>query len=306
MDKLSNLEQKIISICYCDYNYFFKNPNVVGVGLGYKTTNGFCTCEKCIKVFVKCKIPSNRLSNENLIPQFYKGIKTDITSTGIIKSSAFTARIRPVLGGYSVGPIRVKKNGSAGCLVHHGTDYYLLSANHVLAGGNTVPLGTTIVQPGVDDGGIASRDAIGKLSKFIPLNYITPTAQPENFVDCAIAKLSRKSILSPFIAIIGKLKGTHPPVLESHVQKSGRTSELTLGQITSIRCTIKVNFESGQCLFKNQILATKMSEAGDSGSILVDSNNFAIGLLVGSSTCNSIFNPIDTVLHSLNVSLVTS
>ncbi|KEI00925.1 hypothetical protein IRP63_04210 [Clostridium botulinum] len=306
MNKLCNIDEKILSICNCNYDYFFKNPNVVGIGLGYKITNGFCTHKKCIKVFVKSKISSNSLSNETLIPQSYEGIETDITSTGIFESSSFTSRIRPVLGGYSVGPRTIPQSGTAGCLVRNGTDYYLLSTNHVLTDENTVPLGTTIVQPGINDGGRASRDAIGKLSKFIPLIHITPTTRPENFVDCAIAKLSRRSILSPNIAVIGKLNGTHPPILESHVEKSGRTSELTLGQITSLGTTIKVNLPRGQCLFKHQIIATKMSEKGDSGAILVDSNNFAIGLLIGSSTCNSIFNPIDSVLHSLNVTLVTS
>ncbi|WP_223315470.1 hypothetical protein [Clostridium botulinum] len=56
-------------------------------------------------------------------------------------------------------------------------------------------------------------------------------------------------------------------------------------------------------MFKNQITTTKMTEAGNSGPFI---SKFKPGLLFSEADSASYFNPINTVLESLKVSIVTS
>ena len=54
----------------------------------------------------------------------------------------------------------------------------------------------------------------------------------------------------------------------------------------------------------NQIITNAMSESGDSGSILLNNSNKAVGLLFAGSNSYSIFNHISAVLKTLNIKLL--
>lgn len=296
---------KIADICDKEYPYFFKRKNVVGVGIGYQVKNGMYTLNKCIKVFVTRKLPKLQLLSQDLIPADYKGVLTDVVESGPIKTSAFNTKIRPVVGGYSISPSTIIGKGTMGCLVKDSHHLYLLSNNHVIANENNAPIGTPIVQPGTGDGGVAPTNTIATLEKFIPVKFETLHSSPENFVDCAIGKITDKSLVSSEIAVIGHVRGTKNAKIGEDVQKVGRSTEVTLGTVTATNVTINVNFESGICLFKHQIATTKMSESGDSGSLMLDFNDNAIGINFGDATSYSFFNPILVVLSNLGVSIVT-
>ncbi|MCD3292233.1 serine protease, partial [Clostridium botulinum C/D] len=225
------LEERISYICSNEYEFFLNKTNVVGVGLGYKVKNGFCTCQKCIKVFVTKKVSSNELTPSDLVPPIYKGLMTDIVNCGYFQPHSLTQRIRPVICGYSIGPINFL-GGTLGCLVTDGFSRFMLSNNHVLANFNSFPINTPILQPSSNDGGKAPADVVANLTKFVPLNRVTAFRKPTNYVDAAIARLTNKSIASPAIALVGPPKGTSPPQLNHHVKKVGKTSELTTGTIT--------------------------------------------------------------------------
>jgi len=62
--------------------------------------------------------------------------------------------------------------------------------------------------------------------------------------------------------------------------------------------------------FTDVIITTGMSDSGDSGALLMDNRRKAIGILfgglvIGSTYAVSWYNPIDTVLQNLGVTLVT-
>src|SRR3546814_12448476 len=62
--------------------------------------------------------------------------------------------------------------------------------------------------------------------------------------------------------------------------KTGRTTNYTTGRITAVNATVDVNY--GGCRvarFRDQIITTPMSAGGDSGSLVADRENFAVGLL---------------------------
>ncbi|KOC37591.1 S1 family peptidase, partial [Clostridium botulinum] len=302
----SNNIKKMLYICDCEYNYFFNKKNVVGVGVGYKIINNFYTSKKCITVFVSEKVDQNNLPLKDLIPAVYKGIETDVVQSGYFVGASLTQKIRPVQGGYSVGPESASNiTGSQGCVVTDGTRRYMLSCNHIIAHENMLPRNTQILQPSLGDGGKTTKDAVAYLTKYIPLKKKTTLNSPENDVDCAIAREYEPGILSSKIYIIGDLKGVSAPNLGRKVVKSGRTTAYTEGSITTIGATVQVKLELGIYIFKHQIITTSMGQEGDSGAVLVDENKMAVGLLCAVAPSATIYNPMNMVLSSLGVHIVT-
>ncbi|MGL5152264.1 MAG: hypothetical protein ACRC7N_17040 [Clostridium sp.] len=159
--------------------------------------------------------------------------------------------------------------------------YNNLSNNHVLAGDNTLPINSPILQPGLYDGGNPRTDVIAKLSKFVPIQYLSAFSFPVNYVDCAIAQVTIPSFVSPSIYGIGNIRGINlKPNLGLSVQKAGRTSAYTTGKILALGVTMQAGYSGGKtALFVNQIVTTSMASAGDSGSLVLDNNNYAVGLL---------------------------
>ncbi|CAG7840820.1 hypothetical protein CLOHAE12215_02244 [Clostridium haemolyticum] len=302
--------KKIIYICKCQYQYFLSKSNVVGVGLGYKDIDGICTYEECIKVFVTEKISKNEIPPKDRVPAVYQGIKTDVVTGGVSTECKLVNRIRPTLCGYAIGvsygATKSITTGTLGCLVKDEENIYILGSGHVLTGENIIPLGTPITQPSIPYGGIVSRDTVAHLSKFIPLRYISSVEVPENYVDCAIGKVIARSLVIPEISILHKPPlGVSTAKLKQKVIKVGAISEETTGIVESLNTTIYVKYNRGEVLLKDQIITTKMSTKGDSGSLLLDCAGNAIGLLHSDSENNSNYCDISNVLRMLNVSLVT-
>lgn len=216
----------------------------------------------------------------------------------VVKRTAF---IRPALPGVSIGHYQGGA-GTFGAVVYDKQDGkpLILSNNHVLANASLTndrkaQLGDTILQPGAHDGN--SRE-LGKLAKFAALNPYPKV----NIVDCALAEPLNAKDIKPDIIEIGKVEGLADAVIGMKVKKSGRTTGLTTGEVRAVEATIKVNYGMGTTLlFENQIITTKMSEPGDSGSLVVDMNNKAVGLLFAGSDQSTIINPIDPVLDLLEV-----
>lgn len=305
-NKYKVIDKKIECICKNDYRYFLHMKNVQGIAKGYKIVKGFSTYIICITVFVYDKKPLCKLSLNDRIPKFYKGFRTDVVESGFFESQSLRDKIRPAIGGYSIGIVQCPDAGSLGCLVTASQKNYILSTNHVMAFYNTAPLGSIVMQPAIVDGGKANQDVIAKLSAFIPLKFKTSLDEPENYVDCAIAEVTDKSLVSKEIALIGKLQGISLPKEKQKVKKAGRTTGLTTGEVKHNNATINFNYTlAGKTvLLKNQIITTSMSQGGDSGSLLLDSNNNVVGLVIGGGSYGTVVNPIIEVLNRLNVSLV--
>ena len=175
--------------------------------------------------------------------------------------------------------------------------------NHILANSSNgkdgrARIGDSIYQPGTTDGERNSRNIIGRLSKYVTLDeYPKP-----NEVDCAVAKPLNNDLIKSEILGIGKVQGVTVPVLGMNVKKSGRTTGVTAGSIKILNVTADVNYGGGRILrFENQIYTTKLSEGGDSGSLVLDENNMAVGLLFAGSNQGTLVNPILAVLDWLKV-----
>ncbi len=230
----------------------------------------------------------------------------------------YRQRTRPLRMGSSVGHYSITA-GTLGAFVRErgGTKLCVLSNNHVLADENRGKVGDAILQPGAFDLGHDPDDAIGTLSKFIRLK-----ARGINQVDSALAELhSDQKIDLLALRGLGKLTGLGDDFLDvdTPVAKIGRTTGLKRGRITAFELDgVYVNFDAGALRFDNQIEIegagkAAFSDGGDSGSLIVDEDRRAIGLLFaggdqgGTNGQGLTFaNPIHVVLDLLQADLVLS
>jgi len=310
--------------------------NVVGVGLGYKVSDGHVSDELSVVVSVTHKVDRSALAPDDLVPETLNGVTTDVVETGVFRAFQLSPRDRwrpQVPPGTSIGHVHITA-GTFGCLVRRGQDVFILSNNHVLADINSGRIGDAILQPGPADGGTAA-DSIATLEDFIPLDFGTAPAdcpvarwsvnvlnliagvlrsshhleaikatEGVNAVDAALARPIPRNIVIPEILEIGTPIGTGPARLGMAVQKSGRTTGYTQGTVTQVEATVRVDYQGPTALFNNQIIAGPMSGPGDSGSAVLDMDRHVVGLLFAGSNATTIMNPIDAVLSALDVEMV--
>lgn len=317
-------------------SYLLSRRNVVACGVGFKETERGITDEPCVVVSVTRKMPEAQLSPADIVPKKLGEVKTDVKETGVIRAlQGHTDRWRPAPGGVSIGHIDITA-GTLGCLVTRDNQLFILSNNHVLANSNAAQRGDSIIQPGRYDGGTAA-DQIATLEDFVPLNFGTSPATcstatsvenllnwmakllgsshrvmafqqvpDRNLVDAAIARPLSDDLVEKRIFEIGVPKGTREATLGTQVKKSGRTTGFTTGRIIQIDVTTQVSYGEGQdAIFEDQLMAGAMSQGGDSGSAVLDEEDFVVGLLFAGSDTTTIINPIQFVLDALNVEIAT-
>jgi hypothetical protein len=315
----------------------FEHKNVVAVGVGFKESRGRKTDEPSVVVGVTRKVPATRLSKDDLVPQRVGSVRTDVQEVGVFRAWQLGPRDRhrPAVPGISCGHTDATA-GTFGCLVRRGTDVFLLSNNHVLANTNQGIQGDAILQPGRYDSGTIN-DQIAVLEQWVPIDIDVgksecPLAQStasvlnvlantlgsrsrvmvlqqqdaENRVDCALARPLSPDLVRPDILYIGTPRGIREGTLGMQVQKTGRTTGHTTGQITQIDVTVQVNYDGQLVNFVDQLMTTGMSQSGDSGSAVLDMDRNVIGLIFAGSDVATMLNPIQAVLNALNVQVVTA
>jgi len=314
-----------------------EKKNVVAVGLGRKTTKGIKTTKMAIVCSVEKKVPLSELRKRDIVPSEVNGIATDVVQTGAFKAlKARTGRWRPAPGGVSVGHENISA-GTLGCLVKWDDQICILSNNHVLANSNEASIGSAILQPGKADGGQYPVDRIATLSDFVIIQWaggerckigqtlarcmnslarlfgrktmleaITAEA-PENLVDAAIAKPTKDSYVSDELLELGKIQDVNLlPEIGLAVRKSGRTTAVTEGEITQTDVVVQVGYSDGKkALFIDQLMVEPggFSAPGDSGSVVIDSDNNIVALLFAGSDASTIVNRIENVFDLLKISL---
>lgn len=314
-------------------------PNVVGVGVGYKTVGQTKTAEMSIVVMVSRKLPVAALPPEAMLPSKMSGVAVDVMQVGEIRAQASrTDRQRPAPGGISIGHYKITA-GTLGCVVRdRATNIRLiLSNNHVLANSNDATPGDAILQPGPVDGGTPAADTIATLERFCPiefsgepggcslangyaslgnaiasllgshhrLNVTRSNPQATNLADAAVARPINDADVLDEILEVGVVQGTLEATLSMPLRKSGRTTGFTTGEVTLLNSTVNVSYGAGKTArFENQIVAGPMSQGGDSGSLVVHGTELkAVGLLFAGSNQSTIINPIQAVLDCLQVSI---
>jgi len=269
------------------------------------------------------RLQDRALERSDLVDKIAASAKgeVDVRYVGRVRARAkpwYRSKQRPLLIGSSTGFVASGfiMAGTLGCFVRSGSSsaLYILSNNHVLADENRYPRGGPITQPGGLDGGKPSTDRVAKLTKFIRLEL----AQT-NFVDGAIAKLNPEIHADVHkLRGIGTLAGQRNIDLQvgDVVHKVGRTTGVRHGRVTAFELDgVAVEYDIGVVSFDNQIEIEgagnrSFSDAGDSGSLIVDDQMRAAALLFaggdhGGSNGKGLTyaNPIAAVLQALKVKL---
>ncbi len=225
-------------------------------------------------------------------------------------------------------------SGTLGALVEDNSGrQYVLGNNHVLAKSDHALVGDAIVQPGlIDNNCTPSGDGpgttpIASLTEWIPLKSSATN------VDAAIAEVGSRTVDgSGAILELGarRADGTlasappgtsstagrgETPSLRMMVAKSGRTTGLTCGGVTAVDLDVAVEYFSDCAetrpyltkVFTNQIgiSGDRLSDAGDSGALVVDASNAEpVGLFFAGGTDSAgvgqgVANPAPEVLNEL-------
>ena len=291
--------------------WLFRKRNVVGVGIAKKVVGGRETEEPCVVVFVERKVPKAQLRAKDLVPETIETMKTDVVETGRIQAlQARTDRWRPAPGGVSIGHYRITA-GTLGVVGHRAGARVILSNNHVLANANAAVIGDAILQPGPYDGG-TDADRVATLDVFVPIVFdgfldwllsLFGIARPvRNVVDAALGKPLRDADVSDEILEIGSVSGAVTGTIGMQVRKSGRTTGLTEGRITTVAATVRVFYGlTRSARFRDQLVASALSQGGDSGALVVDAGNHAVGLLFAGTSNTTILNPIAQVESLLGI-----
>lgn len=189
-----------------------------------------------------------------------------------------------------------------------GSDTFLLSNNHVFADENRGQNGDEILHPSRSDGGSTGQNTIAHLSDFIALRE-----NAENFVDVAIASIAEGTRFTPGdLGDLGQLAGVRKGLvnINEKVRKNGRTTKVTSGTVSAVEMDdVLVKYDTMTCSFGNQFEIKgdnkPFSKGGDSGALVVDSDNKAVALIfAGDGYKVSYANPIDVVLKELDLKLL--
>jgi hypothetical protein len=219
----------------------------------------------------------------------------------------FQATRRPLEPGAQVGMADRPFVGTLGCFVRDAAGVlYALSNSHVLADEGRAAPGHRIGQP-------YPTSPVGLLARFVSFSAVAP-----NLVDAAIMRLDKTTALLGYTqAIPGPIRGIKdvgPEMLGAEVRKVGRTTGSRVGRITTVEMDgLPVAYDQGVVRFNDQVEisggpATDFSAPGDSGSLIVTSDGYAVALLFaggrdGAGEDFTYANPIIAVLGALGVTL---
>lgn len=252
-----------------------------------------------------------------------------------------TARWRPVRPGVSFGHASITA-GTLGMVVKDRVTGapLLLSNNHVAANSTDgydgrAKQGDPVLQPGAYDGGNTEYDVIGRLERFIPLHPLFKESpcrwarlaqrllniplrliardyvlrlerrhSEDNFVDCAVVRPLHDTDVATNIVGLGRLRGMAEAEVGMAVKKSGRTSAVTVGEVIAVGATLHVGLgEHVVARFADQIVTTPMAQPGDSGALVLDARNRAVGLLFAGSEQATLCNRITAVCDALQIEM---
>jgi len=316
-----------------------KYPNVEGVSIGYKSQGGERTKEIAVVIYVSKKIPENELPTKHVIPRTinalgYK-VKTDVLQSKF-SALALIDKEGPVKPGYSVSHPDVT-GGTLSFFAVIDNQIVMVSANdlmvsnaHILSNTNKGKIGDPIYYPGVVDGG-TKENIVAYLAATIPIEMVesgcpianlcvnglnilaklfgskttipAPVREVFNRVDCAYARMVDGIEIDRNIYKIGEPVGIEEATLGMKVQKSGRTTEYTEGEIIGIEAAISVGYSQGTAWFDGQIISDIPSAGGDSGSAILTYDNNLVGLLFAGGEGITIMNPIEDVFRELGINI---
>lgn len=249
-------------------------------------------------------------------PEFYDKVTARASELGISSDRiewAYAGQnipcVRPALGGDSISS-GTRETGTIACMVKDSSGGVgLLGCSHVLAAPPVAGIGVDEHwQPGDRDGGTAA-DRIGLLHDYVPIDvsgginaFDAALCLPDNPADCKAG-----------LQVLGAIAGCNAaPKHNISVRKVGwQTPRVTHGTLRYRKLSHTLTFPAGVAIFDNQygVFGASATQPfaipGDSGALVVDDQNQAVGMVFGMAQGMSIayVNPIEPILNHFNITI---
>ena len=285
----------------------FEDRNIVGIGISEKVTEKKGTGQLALTFYVEKKLAKSKIAPAKMLPPVMSvadrtAVFTDVQQIGKIVPQV-NRRQAPIGSGFSVG--NQNETGTLAAIVKKGKKFFLLSNSHVLADSGRGKLGDEIFFPGEADRGNGQLQRVGVLSAICPFKK---TDDFVNRVDAALAAVDDAFVAKLDFSIFRAKSplATTDPQRDMTVAIRGRTSGESEGTVKDVHFSTIIPYPGvGKLGFIDQILCTRYSKPGDSGSVVVDKKNgLIVGLHVAGSSEGSIFNPISEVVKALKFRFV--
>lgn len=290
-----------------------ENPDVHGIGIGYRRRDGRKTDEVAIVVHVQRKREAKDVSPRNMVPdsvRFHdregkeRVVHVDVVEQPIPVaevrcgscSTDLEARERPVPGGYSAGPPSSVSTGGTlgGWIWDNVTEQAVAISNDHVFGGAA---GTDITQPSILDGGSNPADRIADVIRSGSLDV--SIAAP---IDADIAKYEIECGGPGVFEITDATLGME-------VQKTGQTTGLTCGLVELI------DYNSQHYGSRNDLWidgdGSDFSKGGDSGSLYLEKTHpggsnwrRVVGIHWGGSGDDGVGHPIRAVFQDIDATTI--
>jgi len=235
---------------HCDD--YLADPNINGVGIGFKQVAGEPTGELALQFSVDQKVRPEMLETVTTTP-----IPKEITFEGValptdivqrtfrpsyvlvnaeaVEKDLRKQRLDTMIPGISVANVRTTA-GTLGAFVldQRGGDRVMLSNWHVLhtpAG----QIGDQIVQPGPFDDNRVELNVVGTLRR----SHLGPAG------DCAIASIESRDTSLEIMDLGTSVRRIGKAELGDAVVKSGRTTGVTFGVVTRVEVITKMDYGQG-------------------------------------------------------------
>lgn len=307
---------------------YFKRPEISSIGVSLKTVNDELTNSLSYTFGVHKKLPLAKVSNP--IPATIFGFPTDVIEfeiqpnnlaepTSIVKASR-KEKTDPLIGGISIsanGAImqngkELKGSGTLGVMVNKRNDSnpYMMTCAHVLVG-TTTKLDSDVCQQSKWETTLDYCHDCAALKGYYYEN-VSFQRGPDiinAWLDCAIARKGwfRNATIGKVYGIRNTIAGfavINASIIGKEACKSGITSEITTGTITSITTSVRLpNFDGTKVIAENLTMvrgnAGHFSDPGDSGSaVFTTDDSMLIGILGGATLSNdeAFVSPADAIL----------
>jgi hypothetical protein len=267
-------------------------------------------------------VQDRKLKNAHELIEIRKEARGEVEIQHIGRAKALISctwcqqRHRPLRMGASVAH-HLKTAGTLTCFVRPRGQadgpIMILSNNHVLALKNSVTANDSTIQPGRHDKGKHPDDRIGELYVMKKLSRTNV-----NYADGAVSRLDNEINFDYSEMGDGvRLKGVRSSFddlnnVPAGVRKIGRSTGKTTGRIVATNVYITVDLDGAAYDF-DQVIKVEpeagdafFSRPGDSGSLVVDSNGEAVGVVFAGTDYGTPYTyliPIQSTLDRLSVEL---
>lgn len=286
------------------FSNVMEDDNIVAVGVSEKQVKAETVGELTVCFYVKKKLPLSQMKGSKMVPAVIsmpgdKAVFTDVKELGELVPQ-IQQKKRPLESGFSIGHPQITA-GTLGAIVRKGGKLYVLSNSHVLANSGKGRMGDPVFYPGVVDGGQFPGDVVARLSDFVQFDT---SGKLVNHVDAALAEINEELYDHLKLAIY-KAQSPHSMIVAKRgmrIAKSGRTTGKTTGKVIDVnfRFVLKYPGVGGKVGFIDQVLCTRYSDGGDSGSVVVDTaTGKIVGLHFAGASGGSVFSPIAKVKSAL-------